>query len=94
MPKDYGYFGKGSSGYAHYMQSFNENNGGGGHGGDYIIAAKYPTNHIGIGFIESTIEYIHIITFSRINDITNFQKYRLLIFITMFYLLLFYVNLP
>ena len=33
MPKDYGYFGKGSSGYAHYMQSFNENNGGGGHGG-------------------------------------------------------------
>lgn len=33
MPKDYGYFGKGSSGYAHYMQSFNENNGGGGNGG-------------------------------------------------------------
>lgn len=33
MPKDYGYFGKGISGYAHYMQSFNENNGGGGHGG-------------------------------------------------------------
>ena len=32
MPKDYGYFGKGSSGYAHYMQSFNESNGG-GHGG-------------------------------------------------------------
>ena len=32
MPKDYGYFGNGSSGYAHYMQSFNENNGG-GHGG-------------------------------------------------------------
>ena len=37
MPKDYGYFGKGSSGYAHYMQSFIENNGGGlggGGGGD------------------------------------------------------------
>ena len=34
MPKDYGYFGKGSSGYAHYMQSFNESNGGGGGVGD------------------------------------------------------------
>lgn len=35
MPNDYGYFGKGSTGYAHYMQSFNSNNkGSGGGGGD------------------------------------------------------------
>ena len=27
MPKDYGYFGKGSSGYAHYQQTFNGDNG-------------------------------------------------------------------
>ena len=33
MPNDYGYFGKGSTGYAHYMQSFNSNNKGSG-GGD------------------------------------------------------------
>jgi len=36
MPKDYGYFGKGSSGYAHYQQTFNScfgsgSGGGGGH---------------------------------------------------------------
>ena len=29
MPDDFGYFGKGSSGYAHYMQAFERNNGGG-----------------------------------------------------------------
>lgn len=36
MPKDYGYFGKGSSGYAHYNQSFKSNysgNNGGDDGG-------------------------------------------------------------
>ena len=35
MPKDYGYFGKGSSGYAYYQQTFNScfgsGSGGGGH---------------------------------------------------------------
>lgn len=35
MPKDYGYFGKGSSGYTHYQQTFNScfgsGSGGGGH---------------------------------------------------------------
>lgn len=36
MPKDYGYFGKGSSGYAHYMQSFNENSGGGDGSGCFL----------------------------------------------------------
>lgn len=34
MPNDYGYFGKGSTGYAHYMQSFDSNNKGSGGGGD------------------------------------------------------------
>ena len=29
MPDDYGYFGKGFSGYSHYMQAFERNNGGG-----------------------------------------------------------------
>jgi hypothetical protein len=29
MPKDFGYFGKGLTGYTHYMQAFNRNNGGG-----------------------------------------------------------------
>ncbi|HML67818.1 MAG TPA: HFLK protein [Clostridia bacterium] len=37
MPKDYGYFGKGITGYTHYMQAFSRNNGGrkpsGGKGG-------------------------------------------------------------
>ena len=28
MPDDYGYFGKGITGYAHYMTAFNRNNGG------------------------------------------------------------------
>lgn len=28
MPKDFGYFGKGLTGYVHYMQAFNRNNGG------------------------------------------------------------------
>ncbi len=30
MKDDYGYFGKGTTGYVHYMESFNRNNGGGG----------------------------------------------------------------
>ena len=29
MKDDYGYFGKGTTGYVHYMESFNRNNGGG-----------------------------------------------------------------
>ena len=29
MPDDFGYFGKGYSGYSHYMQAFERNNGGG-----------------------------------------------------------------
>jgi len=29
MPDDFGYFGKGITGYTHYMQAFNRNNGGG-----------------------------------------------------------------
>ena len=29
MPKDFGYFGKGLTGYAQYMTAFNRNNGGG-----------------------------------------------------------------
>jgi hypothetical protein len=38
MPKDFGYFGKGLTGYAQYMTAFNRNNGGekppsGGKGG-------------------------------------------------------------
>lgn len=32
MAGDYGYFGKGSGGYAHYMQTFNAAHGGGGGG--------------------------------------------------------------
>ncbi|MBQ8646794.1 MAG: HFLK protein [Oscillospiraceae bacterium] len=33
--RDYGYFGKGMTGYAHYMQAFDRNfgSGGGGNGG-------------------------------------------------------------
>ena len=35
MPRDYGYFGKGPAGYAHYMTAFKRNQGGGGgNGGD------------------------------------------------------------
>ena len=30
MPDDYGYFGKGTEGYIHYMQAVNESNKGGG----------------------------------------------------------------
>lgn len=45
MPKDYGYFGKGSSGYAHYQQTFNScfgsSSGGGGH--------RPPNNNNGDG---------------------------------------------
>lgn len=33
MSDDYGYFGKGTEGYIHYMQSFNENFGNGKGGG-------------------------------------------------------------
>ena len=29
MPDDYGYFGKGITGYTHYMEAFNRNNRGG-----------------------------------------------------------------
>ena len=29
MPKDFGYFGKGITGYTHYMQAFKRNIGGG-----------------------------------------------------------------
>jgi hypothetical protein len=29
MKDDYGYFGKGQTGYTHYMQAFERNNGGG-----------------------------------------------------------------
>lgn len=29
MPDDFGYFGKGITGYTHYMQAFERNNGGG-----------------------------------------------------------------
>jgi hypothetical protein len=29
MPKDFGYFGKGLTGYVQYMTAFNRNNGGG-----------------------------------------------------------------
>ena len=32
MSDDYGYFGKGTEGYVHYMQAFNESNKGGGGG--------------------------------------------------------------
>lgn len=34
MPNDYGYFGKGSTGYAHYQQTFNRCFGSGSGGGD------------------------------------------------------------
>ena len=30
MKDDYGYFGKGTTGYVHYMQAFKRNNNGGG----------------------------------------------------------------
>ena len=33
MPRDYGYFGKGSTGYAQYMTAFRRNRKGGGGGG-------------------------------------------------------------
>ncbi len=33
MPRDYGYFGKGPAGYAHYMTAFKRNQGGGGGNG-------------------------------------------------------------
>ena len=36
MANDYGYFGSGSTGYAHYKQSFDRNFGGsGGNGGNH-----------------------------------------------------------
>lgn len=34
MANDYGYFGNGSTGYAHYKQSFDRNFGGSGGGGN------------------------------------------------------------
>jgi len=33
MPDDYGYFGKGTTGYVHYKQAFDRNFGGSGGGG-------------------------------------------------------------
>ena len=33
MPRDYGYFGEGPAGYAHYMTAFKRNQGGGGGNG-------------------------------------------------------------
>lgn len=33
MPRDYGYFGKGPAGYAHYITTFKRNRGGGGGSG-------------------------------------------------------------
>ena len=33
MADDYGYFGKGTTGYAHYMQAVNSTHGGGSGGG-------------------------------------------------------------
>ena len=45
MSGDYGYFGKGTGGYVHYMQAFKESNKGGGGGpkkdGCYIATAVY-----------------------------------------------------
>ena len=45
MSDDYGYFGKGTEGYVHYMQAFDESNKGGGGGsnknGCYIATAVY-----------------------------------------------------
>lgn len=35
MPNDYGYFGKGSTGYAHYQQTFNRCFGSGSVGGGH-----------------------------------------------------------
>ena len=35
---DYGYFGKGNTGYAQYMTAFNRNNGGDGSGCGCLIA--------------------------------------------------------
>lgn len=58
MPKDYGYFGKGSSGYAHYQQTFNScfgsgSGGGGGH--------RPPNNNNGGGGDNGCLEVIGIL---------------------------------
>ena len=38
MPRDYGYFGKGPAGYAHYMTAFKRNQVGGGcNGGCFLL---------------------------------------------------------
>lgn len=43
MANDYGYFGSGSTGYAHYKQSFDRNFGGsGGSGGNHNGGGKAP----------------------------------------------------
>lgn len=43
MANDYSYFGSGSTGYAHYKQSFDRNFGGsGGSGGNPTVAAMAP----------------------------------------------------
>lgn len=41
MPNDYGYFGKGSAGYAHYQQTFNRCFGSGSGGG----GGRKPSNN-------------------------------------------------
>ena len=42
MANDYGYFGSGSTGYAHYKQSFDRNFGGsGGSGGNHNASVAY-----------------------------------------------------
>lgn len=41
MPNDYGYFGKGSTGYAHYQQTFNRCFGSGSGGG----GGRKPSNN-------------------------------------------------
>ena len=43
---DYGYFGKGSTGYAQYMTAFNRNLGGSSGGGCLITAQAYRTKMI------------------------------------------------
>ncbi len=58
MPKDYGYFGKGSSGYAHYQQTFNSCFGSGsGCGGGH----RPPNNNNGNGGDNGCLEVIGIL---------------------------------
>ena len=59
MPKDYGYFGKGSSGYAHYQQTFNScfGSGSGGGGGGH----RPSNNNNGGGGDNGCLEVIGIL---------------------------------